>query len=450
MNDYNPILDSDSYKASHWVQYPPGTRYVYSYIESRGGRFDFTLWFGLQYFLKRYLTTRISRAMVDEAEALIRAHGEPFNRAGWDYIVERLDGRIPLEIRAVAEGSRVPVRNVLATVVNTDPNCYWVTSYFETALLRAAWYPSTVATLSKACKDQIAAAMRRSSDSLDGLEFKLHDFGARGVSSHEASQIGGAAHLVNFSGTDTLMAVRTLMRYYGASDMPAFSIPAAEHSTITAWGEQGELDAYRNMLEQFGGQFPLFAVVSDSWDIYRAVTELWGGALRQQVLDSGSMLVIRPDSGEPRQVVPEVLERLHERFGSRVNGKGYRVLDGVRVIQGDGIDVDSLSGIMDNLAFGMGGGLLQQVNRDTQRFAMKCSAVAVDGRWRDVYKDPVGDPGKRSKRGRLALVADRHAGFRTVAVDQAEPDRNLLRPVFRDGELLCDWDFDGVRRRANR
>jgi nicotinamide phosphoribosyltransferase len=182
--------------------------------------------------------------------------------------------------------------------------------------------------------------------------------------------------------------------------MPAYSIPAAEHSTITSWGQAHEADAYANMLKQFAQPGKTLAVVSDSYDIYHAVSEIWGKQLKEQVEQSGACLVIRPDSGQPEQVVIEVLKRLEQAFGSRINQKGYRVLNNcVRVIQGDGVNLDSLAVILaavkadgfstENLAFGMGAGLLQKVNRDTLSFAMKTSAIRIAGEWRDVYKQPV-------------------------------------------------------------
>lgn len=456
----NLLLDTDSYKASHAFQYPPGTERVFSYIESRGGRFDRTVFFGLQMYLKQYLSQRITREMVDEAEAFWRAHGEPFYREGWDYIVERHAGRLPVVIRAVREGMVIPTRNVLLTIENTDTRCFWLTSFLETALLRAIWYPTTVATLSWHAKQVIRDALVRSSEDPEGqLPFKLHDFGARGVSSRESAGIGGAAHLVNFMGSDTVTGVLYANRFYG-SPMSAFSIPAAEHSTITSWGRSREADAYANMIRQFGKPGSLVAVVSDSYDIMNAAREIWGGQLRQLVLDSGATLVVRPDSGDPLTVPVDVVEALGERFGFTVNALGYKVLPAsVRVIQGDGITVDSLPHILgnllgrgwsaDNMAFGMGGGLLQQVNRDTLKFAMKCSAVQIGGEWHDVYKDPATDPGKQSKRGRIMLTRE-PGRWTTMRVGSGFDWANTLSTVWADGELKLDLTLDEVRATSNQ
>jgi nicotinamide phosphoribosyltransferase len=453
----NFILNVDSYKTSHYLQYPPGATTVSSYIESRDGAFDHTVFFGLQMFIKAYLQRPITRENVEEAAALLPAHGVPFNREGWQHILDVHGGYLPLEIEAVPEGTVLPVSNVLVQVRNTDPKCCWLTSYAETSLLRAVWYPTTVATRSFACRRTIAAALDKTADSNTGLEFKLHDFGARGASSLETAAIGAAAHLLNFRGTDTLSGILALRDFYGA-EMPAFSMPAAEHSTITCWGRDREAKAYGNMLAQFAGKGRVVAVVSDSYDLFHAIDELWGRQLRDRVVASGGTLVIRPDSGDPVTIVCESLERLMARFGHSTNSKGYRVLPSyVRLIQGDGVSPAAIARILDamaarglsaeNVAFGMGGELLQNVNRDTLKFAMKASAIEIGGHWSDVYKDPVTDVGKRSKRGRLALV--RNDGWRTVRAESVDARDNALRTVYREGRLLIDETFDTVRARVH-
>lgn len=453
----NLILNTDSYKMSHYLQYPQGAEFVSSYIESRGGVYPETVFFGLQLFLKQYLTRPISLADIDEAEIICVAHGVPFNREGWLHILNQHQGYLPLEIEAVAEGTQVPTGNVLVQVINTDPNCAWLTSYIETALLRAIWYPTTVATVSKNCKKIIARYLAETGDNLSGLPFKLHDFGARGASSDESVAIGSLAHLVNFMGSDSLSAIVAGRRYY-AADMAGFSIPAAEHSTITSWGRDGEAKAYANMLKQFAGPNKLVAVVSDSYDIWNAIDNIWGGELKDQVEKTGGTLVIRPDSGEPVEIVPLAVEKLMDRFGYIMNSKGYKLLPPcVRLIQGDGVCAASIEAILaemkkrglsaDNVAFGMGGELLQKVNRDTQKFAMKASAICINGEWRDVYKDPITDQGKRSKKGRLALIKEDGA-FKTVLKNQIAADDNQLQAVFKNGKLLVDLTFDQVRKNS--
>ena len=454
-SDDTLLLLTDSYKTTHWKQYPPGTERVYSYLESRGGRFDEVVFFGLQYYLNHYLAGAVvTRGGIERADAFLALHlgdSTHFNRAGWEHILARHGGQLPVSIRAVEEGTPVPTHNALMTIENTCSRCWWLPNYLETLLVQV-WYGCTVATLSREIKRTLLRYLGETGDpSL--IDFKLHDFGFRGVSSVESAAIGGAAHLVNFLGTDTLAGCVMAQRDYGAT-MPGFSIPASEHSTITAWGPGGEVDAYRNMLEQY--PTGLVACVSDSYDIYRACSELWGGALRDHVTARDGTLVVRPDSGDPPIVVVEVLERLGAAFGSMKNAKGYRVLPPqIRVLQGDGVDYDGIAVILaamqragwsaDNIAFGMGGGLLQRLDRDTQSFAFKCSEVTVQGEVRAVFKDPATDPAKRSKRGRLALVRTPQGRFETV---KAPADGDLLGEVFRDGKITRTAHFDDVRARA--
>lgn len=436
----NTLLLTDSYKISHWRQYPPGTKRVFSFQESRGGRFPEVVFFGLQYFLKTYFEgVVVTEERILEAKEVFAAHfGDAtlFNEAGWRHILTKHGGRLPVEIKAVYEGSVVPVSQVLLTIENLDPEVPWLTNYLET-VISMLWYPVTVATQSREMRKVILASLEKNG-SPELIDFKLHDFGFRGSTSVESAGIGGAAHLVSFKGTDTLAAIMVARRIYGEA-MAGFSIPAAEHSTITSWGRKREVDAYRNVLEQFPKG--LVAVVSDSYDVMHACSQFWGKELRELVMQRDGVLVVRPDSGHPPTIVVEVLETLGRSFGFSVNAKGYKALDPhVRVIQGDGIDFSMLKQVLeaveaagwsaDNIAFGSGGGLLQKVDRDTQKFAIKCSAVLIDDEWHDVMKDPVTDPGKRSKAGRFL-----NAG---------------LEPVFRNGEILRTQTFTDIRSRALR
>ena len=457
----NIILNTDSYKVSMFKQYPAGTTGVYSYIESRGGKYDETVFFGLQAFIKEYLLEPITQADIDIADAILTAHGEPFNREGWEYILSAHGGYLPIVIRSVPEGTVVPVKNVLATIENTDPKAFWLTTWLETALLRAVWYGTTVATQSKFIKNIITNYLEKSGDPTT-INFKLHDFGARGVSSMESAGIGGAAHLVNFMGSDTISGILFAREYYNA-DMAGFSIPAAEHSTVTSWGRAGEVDAYRNMVRQFGKPGSLLAVVSDSYDIYNACN-LWGTELKEEVVNSGATVVIRPDSGDPIEVLPKMFNILGETFGYTTNAKGYKVLNNVRVLWGDGINqlsIKSIYGVLvdvrgwsaDNIAFGMGGALLQQLDRDTQKFAMKCSAAQINGEWVDVFKDPITDKVKASKKGRVTLWTSGGEFQTSVEQPKGWTDKGMvwtdaLVEVYRDGRLVKDYNFEEVRANA--
>lgn len=449
----NLCLLTDSYKPTHWVQYPPGTRAVHSFLESRGGSSREVMFFGLQPTLMQ-LQRGVSTVDVIEAKELLDAHfgKELFNASGWAGLVGR---PLPLRIMAVPEGTMVPTGQVMMTVENTDPDYFWLTNYVESLLVQV-WYPCSVATRSREIKATILEALT-GSGTPDSIDFRLHDFGFRGSTSSESAAIGGLAHLVNFKGTDTLPALMLARAAY-AEPMAGFSVPAAEHSTITSWGREHEADAYRNMLTQY--RTGLVAVVSDSYDVYRACRDLWGGELRDAVLERDGIVVVRPDSGHPPEVVCNILRILGDAFGIYVNDKGYKVLHPkVRVIQGDGIDHAMVRLVLDrmeddgwsadNITFGSGGGLLQKdLTRDTHRFAFKASAIDIDGAWRPVHKEPITDMSKRSKPGRLALVKTDH-GFETVLADALDGRDNLLRVVFDNGVMPNVQTLRDVRRRAS-
>jgi nicotinamide phosphoribosyltransferase len=426
------------------------------------------LFLGTQHYLVKYMRQTVTAEQIDEAESFAAGHGVPFNREGWELFLSRHGGeRWPVRIRAVPEGTIIPVKNLLLDIVNTDPDFYWMTSYLETSLLRAIWYPTTVASRDLQIYRDLRFAMQKTCDDgeMASIVFKHNDFGSRGVSSYESSEIGGLGHLVMFQGTDNMASVLMARHFYG-EDMAGFSIPAAEHSTMTSWGgASGEIDAMRNMVQTFGyGSLkqPLIAVVSDSYDVMRATEEYWGGQLLDLARQSGSTIVVRPDSGDPIQTPISVIKALMRKVGFTTNSKGFRVLPPYyRVIQGDGMNettIRSLLGMLElnklsvsNIAIGMGGAMLQQLDRDTMKFAMKCSAIRVNGEWREVYKDPVTDRGKRSKRGRLDLLYDGKR-FETVRADDPRAagwrDYQPMQTVYEDGEITSIVTLKEIRERA--
>lgn len=460
MSQENILLLSDAYKVSHHNLYPPKTQKIYSYFESRGGQWPHSVFFGLQYILQKYLVGPVvTKEKIDEAASMFESvfnSTTVFNRSGWEYILREHGGRLPVVIRAVPEGSIIKNSNCLMTVVNTDDKCAWLTNYLETLLVQA-WYPCTVATQSYEMKKVLLAALEKSGTPSE-IDFKMNDFGFRGSTSVESSALGGAAHLVNFKGSDTLSALKLIKDYYYTTGVGG-SIPATEHSTITSWGRPYEKDAYENMLRKYPAG--IIACVSDSYNIYESCSKLWGDSLRDQVLLRDGVLVIRPDSGDPLVVLPRILEILSEKFGFSINAKGYKVLNPhVRVIQGDGITYVSMVRILnllmslgwsiDNICFGSGGGLLQQVNRDTLQFAFKCSAIQLDTKWRDVYKDPIDGAGKRSKRGLVELFQNQTTKeYFTSSYIHMEYATPCLISVFKDGELLHPVDFSQVRGLTN-
>jgi nicotinamide phosphoribosyltransferase len=453
---HNLILDTDSYKASHYLQYPKNTEYLSCYIESRGGKFESTLFFGLQMFLKKYFCRAITKENIDEAEKVIQAHGLPFNRADWEYILYQHNGFLPLYIEAVPEGTIIPNRNVLLQITNTDPRCYWLSTYLETALLRAIWYPTTVATLSYECKKIIKKYLLETADNLDRLDYMLADFGARGVSSYESAAIGGASHLINFYSTSTISALQCINNYYRADLKKYKTIPAAEHSTIISWGKDYEIDAYKNILATFSN-YPTYAIVSDSYDYWNAINNIWGGSFKEHISSSHSTLIIRSDSGEPVEVVLKTIDTLMQKFGYKINQKGYKVLNKfIRVLHGDRISIDKIQEILEelkskkisaeNVSFGMGASLLQKINRDTQQFAMKLSAIKKQNcGWEGVCKSPITEPKKHSKHGKLALIKENNK-FTTINYDAISTSKNLLIPVFKNGKIINEVTFSEIKK----
>lgn len=471
----NLLLLTDSYKVSHHVQYPEGTTTIYSYFEPRkGGLHKEICFFGLQYFIKRYLVGQVvTREKIDEAKALYERHFGPgtnvFNEEGWLYILEKYGGQLPVIIKAVPEGQILPEANACMTVENTDPKCFWLVNFLETLLVQV-WYPMTVATNSREQKKILAAYLQETGDpSSENLEFKLHDFGFRGVSSVESAALGGAAHLTQFLGSDTIAGITMARDYYG-EPCAGFSIPASEHSTMTSWGEDaddglGECAAYENMLDKYPKG--LVAIVSDSYNIWNAVDMYGSPQLQDKIKKRAGTLVIRPDSGPPPLMDIELLRKLYQYFSADNNEQGYKELDShVRVIQGDGIDYHRLQVIVEllkrkgwsinNIAFGSGGGLLQKLNRDTQKCAFKCSYAVVGGKEIDVQKRPIHAPGKKSKRGRLKVVKKNG----TIVTLTADPDDDgetakttdrpdILVTVFENGHSRNRWTWAEVKEKAS-
>lgn len=455
---------TDSYKLTHWKQYPEGTTKVYSYLEARGGDYEKTLFFGLQYYLKEYLANvQITQADIDEGEFFSEAHfgtKENYNRKGWEYILKQHNGRLPILIKAVKEGTLVPVSNVLASIENTDSQCYWLTNVVETLLMKV-WYPITIATNSFYCKKMILEALEKSGGVTSGLLFKLHDFGYRGVSSEETAGIGGMSHLVNFLGTDTIRGIVFADNYYN-SGVCAFSVPASEHSVACSFGKDHEDDYFVNMINTYPKG--LVSIVSDTYNIFNFVHNM-SSNYKEAILKREGTVVFRPDSGDPVEVNSQLVDDLWNIFGGTVV-EGYKVLDShVRLIQGDGIDREMLGKIMDmliskgysidNIVFGSGGGLLQKFNRDNCQFAIKASygERMVNGTKVKfaISKSPVTSKNKKSKAGMLKLVKTQDS-FMTISSFDRTEDFNLfedqLETVYLNGKIVREQNFDGIRALA--
>jgi nicotinamide phosphoribosyltransferase len=327
-----------------------------------------------------------------------------------------------------------------------------------------------VATRSQVIKWIIKKFLDRTSDISDPdlkLHWSLHDFGMRGCSSEESAGIAGAAHLVNFYGTDTIDAIRWIRDHYGPTtpdqgfEMPGFSIPASEHSVSTVYGGgTGEVEYARAMLKAHGSRGKLYANVADTYDVFNFCRNVLP-QIKDELEASGATLVVRPDSSGlegPTSQVLTILDILAQTFGHAVNSKGYKVLNTVRIIQGDGVLESSIASILEamqinkysaeNIAFGCGGYLLQAMTRDTQKFAFKCSAASINGQWRDIFKNPVTDPSKRSKPGRLTLYRNGDGVYYTSCRTNDAVHEDMLEAAYKDGKLMREQSLADVRARS--
>lgn len=470
----NPIMFADMYKMTHASQLPPNTTSLLSYFEAReGAQYPNVVVFGLQFLLHELAATRITQAHVDEATSVFRqtfGSDGVFNREGWQRIVDD-GGHFPVVIRALDEGSVVPPGNAIFTIENTNPRVPWITNWLETQLMHI-WYPLTVASLAFHQRQVIEKALVREGfmpQAAAGIaKFSMVDFGMRGVSDLTAAARGGAAVLTSFASSDNTLGGKQLYDKYdgkgcGLELSEVFrSVPASEHMTITIWGREYEEIAYRNMLKTY--PTGIISVVSDSYDYEYAVKALWCDKLLEAVKrryrnakevkpDAPATLVIRPDSGDIVANIIMTLESVAAAYGESKTPKGYRVVhESVRVIQGDGIDADTLDMVLNalqgsnwsatNVVFGSGGGLLQKVNRDTQRCAIKACAATVDGKERFINKET---PGKRSKRGRLCVQIGENGCYETIAEGNGDSEKDLLQEVFRDGKILRFATVKSVR-----
>lgn len=469
---YGVAGDTDSYKLSHIPQYPKGADMMVSYIESRGGMYDKVMNYGMQLLVKEYLLQRLTnkqvKSMIKWAKKHLYGNMTDDLEIALNAVVNELGGRLPIRIRNAKEGLMIPVKNVLATIETTipDPRFFSLVSYFETKLVRV-WSPMTVGTTSFYMRKVIWKALEQSADDPAAeIDYKFHDFGGRGISSMEGGAFAGSSHLVSSKGTDTIVACFAAEFAYGA-EMAGFSIPASEHSTTTSHGRDGEIQLVTQMFDAYAKPGAVFATVIDSFDAINFVRNIVP-LFKDRLIASGALWVLRPDSGDPIKMPIQIVKELEKIFGCTVNKKGYKVLNHVRVIQGDGITPPQVEQILNelmkqgysasNMAFGMGGGLLQKNNRDTQKMAMKCSAIRVNGVWVDVYKDPSEYDEdwnridqvsfKTSKKGRLELMYNPLTNeYKTVTIEEAEMMDGweyALETVYEDGYVVRDMTWDEV------
>lgn len=436
--NYNLILSCDSYKLSHQTKllYPEGTTGLHSYIEARIKDNITIIPFGLQMWIKKNLLTPITLDNILEAKKFAKEHGEPFNQKAWEYILNKYNGFLPITIKGIPEGTPVNNRTAIVTVECTDPEVFWLASSIETNLQRGIWYPTTIASNDHKNYNMLKSFYDKFSDNLSMLSFALHDFGARGVSSEETAEIGGAAHLIYFTGSDTISGVRAANYYYNSS-MSAFSVPATEHSIQCSYGPNKQEQYLKTVLDLYAKPNAIVSIVLDGYDVFRE-SELLCTKFKDQIVKSGAKVVFRPDSGDAKAICTRILMMQEKAFGYTLNSKGMKVINNVGIIQGDGVDYQTMFDILtwitdlgyapENIIFGSGGSLLQKVNRDTFSFAQKVSAILIDGNWVDVFKDPITDKGKKSKTGKQTT-------------DQ-------MITFYENGKLLVNETLETIRKRA--
>jgi len=456
----NIILATDSYKWTHGGMYHGGIpSYMFSYMAARnGGKFSKTILFGLKSILLNLQNKVVTKEDIDEADRICNTHlGKPLERKMWDYIVNVHGGRLPIEIKAVPEGTAVPLGAPLLTITNTDSECALLVNHLESYLLHI-WYTSTVATLAHEIKKVLTQFVNISSDN-ESVDFMLHDFGYRGASSDKTAALGSAAHLTSFKGTDTIVGLEKVDQDYGAG-IVGFSVLASEHSVMTSGGEVKQYDVINDIiLKNPNG---VLSLVLDGYDLF-ATLEYMGTHFKDIILARNGKLVIRPDSGYPPEVLIRVYEILGKHFGCTTNSKGYKSLNPkVGVIYGDGINYEMIKNMcktqlahgwaVENV-FGMGGALLQKVDRDMQNFAFKCSALVRNNEdsWTEIYKKPKTDDSKSSLRGLLVLQKDSNLGYVSKQVSAAKYDSvdNELKTVFKNGKLFMNDTFENIRARVD-
>jgi nicotinamide phosphoribosyltransferase len=461
------ICRIDSYKFSHYLGYPTDIKIdgMTSYGETRVSPEDTVVPFGMQILLKKYLTQTITMEDVIAAEEFSVAHfgRKLFARESWEKVVNEYNGKLPLIIRSVPEGTVMNGSQPIYTVTVLDQDLFWMSAGFETLIQRAIWYPTTIATMDYIVKNEIEAFYDKTGADKGLLPFALHDFGGRGVSSPETAEIGGAAHLVNFLGSDTVEGVLAANFYYKEA-MSGFSVYATEHAIQCSFGD-GEENALRYLRQQLSQavEGSVVSIVIDGYDMVREATLLCT-ELKDEILATKAKVVFRPDSGDMFENIRVLLKLQEEAFGYTITEQGYKQIKSVGIIQGDGIDREIISEVLDMVTdelgyaadvviFGSGGALLQKVNRDTLKFAKKACAILVDGEWVGISKDPITDPGKASKEGVLTLVRDKLTGkLRTKRLDQgplADNLEDIMELRYYKGDLYNETTFADVRKNVS-
>ncbi|MEO5893580.1 MAG: nicotinate phosphoribosyltransferase [Ferruginibacter sp.] len=482
-----PVLLKDGYKVGHKFQYPEGTTLVYSNLTPRKSRDEDIkeiVFFGLQYFIKEYLINQFNENFfkADKQEVLAVYKRRIENYLGkdaitYDHIAALHDlGYLPLEIKALPEGSLVPMKVQVLTIKNTDPAFFWLTNMLETLMSAILWKPTTSATTAFEYRKTFAKyAYETVGSDHSFIPWQGHDFSFRGMSGMEDAIMSGAGHLLSFAGTDTIPAIDFLETYYNADcekELIGGSVPATEHSVMCMGTEDNEIETFERLI---GVIYPtgIISIVSDTWDFWKVITE-YLPLLREKIIARDGKVVIRPDSGDPVKIIigdeneekgspafKGAIECMWEVFGGTITGQGYKLLDGhIGLIYGDGITMERqhqiLAGLKQkgfcsyNVVLGLGSFTYEYVTRDTFGFAMKATYGEVNGEGRAIFKNPKTDDGtKKSAKGLIAIHKNTTTG-KLEYKDECtweEEAQGELKTVFKDGRLLVDDNLQAIRDR---
>ena len=488
----NPLMSIDFYKADHRRQYPEGTEYVYSNFTPRSSRLanvfanfdDRVVFIGLQVYIKRVLQDQWQPEFFNKPKEKVLAKykrrmdtslGE--GAVPMDHIEELHDlGYLPLQIKALPEGSRVNIKVPMFTVVNTRPEFFWLTNYIETSISSEVWKPCTTATIAYEYKRLLTDYADKTGAPKDTIAIQAHDFSSRGMSGAEDAALSGLGHLASFMGTDTVAAIDYAEDFYGAQEVVGVSVPATEHSVMCMGTKDSEIDTFKRLINDL---YPtgIVSIVSDTWDFWKVITE-YAVELKDDILNRQpnaiglAKTVFRPDSGDPVKVIcgdpdaaiesPEykgAVECLWDIFGGTETAEGYKLLnERVGLIYGDSITLERAEAILSqlevkgfastNIVFGVGSYTYQYLTRDTFGFAMKATWGQVDGESREIFKDPITDKGEKKSAAGLLRVEPTANGFELFDRQSAEDEkRGALETVFLDGKLVKENTFEQIRGR---
>lgn len=491
----NIMLMTDAYKLDHRRQYPSGTQYVYSNFTPRSSRItgvNKVKFFGLQYFTKHYLTDLANETFFNKRRGLVLTQYHKMlnsvlgpNDIGIDHIADLYDlGYIPLRFKALPEGTSVPLRVPMFTIENTLPEFFWLTNYFETLLSSVLWLGCTSATTADLYKRLLLGWAKKTSGDKEFVNWQGHDFSFRGMENEEAAALSGAGHLLSFTGTDTIPAIQLINDYYGGNHVPLVggSVAATEHSVMCAGGCDGEKETFERLLNLYPSG--ILSVVSDTWDLWAVIEQILP-QLKDKIMARNGKLVIRPDSGDPVDILcgtisgllssisstssprnaseKGVIELLWDKFGGTINAQGFKQLNShIGAIYGDSITLDRAQQICERLAakgfastnvvLGIGSYTYQYVTRDTYGFAVKATWCQINDKETPMFKDPKTDSGvKKSAKGRMAVVTkDKELSLvdnLTLKTENEYFDTNELQLVWKDGIAFRHETINGIRAR---